>query len=791
MDGKAISGYTPGSGISGTGNLTASAPITLTASLNIGLSTVPVTKGGTGMTAVGPASTVLTSNGTILAWTPITTGGTVTSVTAAAPLQVTGVATDPVLSLQTNPTIDNPTFTTPKIGAAEGTSLKLSSLVASRLVITDSSKNLSTITTTGSEGQLLTFSSGSPTWLAPATTGTVTSVNVTVPPILQVSGGPITGSGTLAVTTTAPPQGTGSIVLANSPTLTTPILGDAEASSLKINALTASRLVLSDADKKLSSVASSGSNGQVLTISSGTPTWQTPPPPGTGTVTSVALTTGSPLFTASGNVTTSGNLSFTTASAPTGTGTQLVLSAAPTISGTTTFTLQNEQVLTFNGNNLRPAYMGCTFTGSNFGTSLSMGVNQFGRNGGNSYNQAQNGGSYSLSTDTFALHTWRSKPAGTDTSSVIMSLDANGVLQLPGSLQLTGLTASRLVLTDASKNLSTVTTAGTENQVLTIISGVPSWQSASPFSGSFTSSTSSVTVGTLNVTNNATNPGCLFSAVAPNMLVSEAPFLLIGRASSIRSSAVVQYVTDSITAPTSAGSRVQLGLYGSPALWVYGNGAISVNGNMGVSGSAIISGVTTLSSLTASRLVLTDGSKNLTSVTTAGANGQFLGFSGGIPAWLNLPTFNFARYSMLGGGAPWPANGGFYIGCKNWTGVDGIGEDLTSLSSLTLEGGWTYEGPFRNLSGRKLYVHVCWSVKRDFDGASAADIRLTTYALAGSGSPATPTAFQTQQIVGSSYACVSGIVTIENNGFMVLEGKQLSGVGNNFIDGNVQYTILS
>ena len=75
--------------------------------------------------------------------------------------------------------------------------------------------------------------------------GTVTSVNMTVPSFLSVSGNPVTTSGTLAVTLsgTALPvanggtgvtssTGTGSVVLSNSPTLTTPALGTPSSATL-------------------------------------------------------------------------------------------------------------------------------------------------------------------------------------------------------------------------------------------------------------------------------------------------------------------------------------------------------------------------------------------------------------------------------------------------------------------------------------------------------------------------------------------------------------------------------
>lgn len=52
----------------------------------------------------------------------------------------------------------------------------------------------------GSTGNVLTVAGGVPTWAAPATSGTVTSVALTMPAIFSVAGSPITSSGTLAVT---------------------------------------------------------------------------------------------------------------------------------------------------------------------------------------------------------------------------------------------------------------------------------------------------------------------------------------------------------------------------------------------------------------------------------------------------------------------------------------------------------------------------------------------------------------------------------------------------------------
>ena len=102
-------------------------------------------------------------------------------------------------------------------------------------------------TSAGTAGQVLTSNgSGAPTWAtASGGSGTVTSVAMTVPAFLSVTGSPITSSGTLALSLsgTALPvanggtgvttsTGSGNVVLSTSPTLTTPVLGTPSSGTL-------------------------------------------------------------------------------------------------------------------------------------------------------------------------------------------------------------------------------------------------------------------------------------------------------------------------------------------------------------------------------------------------------------------------------------------------------------------------------------------------------------------------------------------------------------------------------
>jgi len=81
----------------------------------------------------------------------------------------------------------------------------------------------------GSAGQVLTVSGGNPVWAAPATNGTVTSVALSLPSFITVTGSPVTTSGTLtgtlasqaANTVFAAPNGA-----AGAPTFRSIVIGD-------------------------------------------------------------------------------------------------------------------------------------------------------------------------------------------------------------------------------------------------------------------------------------------------------------------------------------------------------------------------------------------------------------------------------------------------------------------------------------------------------------------------------------------------------------------------------------
>jgi hypothetical protein len=256
--------------------------------------------GGTGLTTVGTNGQVLTSNGTSLSWTtPAAPGtGTVTSVAATVPafLSITGspITSSGTLAISYSgsalPTANggtgstsastgsggvvlatSPTLVTPNIGVATGTSLAASSLVnaaslqATGTVAVASQGCHIQWNRSGTQGeswilnQKGTGIGASGIVFGKVTTGNVSTEQMRIADSGVVSIENLTASSAVAtdgsknlvsVTNT----GTGNNVLANSPTLITPTLGAASATTL-----TAS-----------SSITIAGGSNPALNITTGT-----------------------------------------------------------------------------------------------------------------------------------------------------------------------------------------------------------------------------------------------------------------------------------------------------------------------------------------------------------------------------------------------------------------------------------------------------------------------------------------------------------------------------------------
>jgi hypothetical protein len=145
---------------------------------------------------------------------------------------------------------------------------KLTNSLAQNAVFVGNASNVPSQLAAGSNGQVLSIVGGVPQWQTITGTGTVTSVALSGGTTgLSVSGSPITTSGTITLS--------GTLVAANG--------GTGQSSYTTGDILYASGAT---ALSKLSV----GSDGDVLTLAAGVPTWAAPSGGGTGTVTSVSGT---------------------------------------------------------------------------------------------------------------------------------------------------------------------------------------------------------------------------------------------------------------------------------------------------------------------------------------------------------------------------------------------------------------------------------------------------------------------------------------------------------------------
>lgn len=197
----------------GTGQITAGpafnalSPITSTGDLIIGIGTNSASR-----LAIGTNNQLLTSNGTTASWiTPAF--GTVTSVAATVPafLSVAGspITTSGTLAISFSgsalPIANGGTAATTKSGAFDS----LSPMTTGGDLIYGGTSGTGTRLANGSAGQVLTSAGTTlaPTW-SNASTGTVTSVALSLPSFITVSGSPVTTSGTLTGTLATQAAGT-------------------------------------------------------------------------------------------------------------------------------------------------------------------------------------------------------------------------------------------------------------------------------------------------------------------------------------------------------------------------------------------------------------------------------------------------------------------------------------------------------------------------------------------------------------------------------------------------------
>ncbi len=303
--------------------------------------------GGTGLQVLGTNGQVLGTDGTQILWTTPSGGGsgTVTNIATGAGLTGGPITTTGTISaIQTNLTdagTDGIVITNGTNAVFGASPVTIAQHVADTthngyLSSTDwntfnnkqSSLTLGNLTDAGTDGIVVTGGTGavigSGTSLAQHVadtthngylsstdwntfngkgTGSVTSIDMTVPTFLSVSGNPITTSGTLAITL----SGTA-----------LPLLNGGTGQTTKAAAFDALSPMSAGGDLIYGGASGTGTRlangnaGQVLTSAGTTlaPTWATPT---TGTVTSVAMTVPSILAVGGTPITTSGTLALTLA----------------------------------------------------------------------------------------------------------------------------------------------------------------------------------------------------------------------------------------------------------------------------------------------------------------------------------------------------------------------------------------------------------------------------------------------------------------------------------------------
>lgn len=274
---------------------------------------IDLTVGADGVTTIKLATVTQTSGGTLKAIavdgfgrvtqskaatiTGTTNRVTVTNGDASGGLPTIDIAATYAgqASITTLGTVTSGTWNANAIGSTFG-GTGLTSYAAGDLIYASASNTLAK-RAIGTTGQVLTVSGGVPTWAAPATSGTVTSVDVSGGTTgLTTSGGPVTSSGTITFggTLNISNGGTGQTTANAAFNALSPMTTDGDI--IYRSGGVAVRLPI-------------GSNGQVLGITSGLPAWQASG--GAGTVTSVGLSLPSGFSVTGSPVVSSGTLTAT------------------------------------------------------------------------------------------------------------------------------------------------------------------------------------------------------------------------------------------------------------------------------------------------------------------------------------------------------------------------------------------------------------------------------------------------------------------------------------------------
>jgi hypothetical protein len=272
---------------------------------------------------IGSSGDVLTSDGITASWAAPATSGTVTSVGLSSSDAFIAVSGTPVTSSGTL------AMTIGTLGIAKGGTGQtdassafnaLSPTTTMGDLIIGTGVNTASRLAIGAAGRILTSNGSTPSWDVPATSGTVTSVDLSSSNgFITISGNPVTTSGTLAMTINTlsiAKGGTGQTSSAAAFSALTPAIttGDMIYSSFGITnsalAIGAANTILASSGGIPAWVGGTASSGNVLTYNGSNVVWAAPAT--SGTVTSVGLSSSNGFITVSGSpVTTSGTLAMT------------------------------------------------------------------------------------------------------------------------------------------------------------------------------------------------------------------------------------------------------------------------------------------------------------------------------------------------------------------------------------------------------------------------------------------------------------------------------------------------
>ena len=393
----------------------------------------------------------------------------------------------------------------------------------------------------GSNGQVLkTDGSGNLSWVSSSGSGTVTSVAMSVPTFLSVTGSPITSSGTLAVTL----SGT-ALPVANGGT------GQTSANAA-LNGLLPSQ---------------SGQSGKVLSTNGTDTTWTAVG--GTGTVTSVALSAPAFLTVSGSPITASGTLALTYSGtaipvANGGTGQTTTTAAfdglAPTQTG------NSGKYLTTNGSTTSWATVsgGGSPAGADTQVQYNSGGTSFGASSAFTFTSSTGvvtatgfsgalNGTVGATTPTTGVFTTATARSTAVQDFVALQGRAGGTNSYGVTLTPTTLTASRtLTLPDASGTIlqsGTTVTVGQGGTGATTLTGVLKGNGTSAFSAAtsgtdYSAGTSALATGIVKST---TSTGALSIAVANTDYQSPITLTTVG------SSGAATFVGNTLNIPVYTG----------------------------------------------------------------------------------------------------------------------------------------------------------------------------------------------------------------------------------------------